>query len=216
MKKAIIITGRNGSGKTKKALEIAGKFEDTEVIRMHYDYSLFQNPFAYSICDLNTKLIIIDDIKEEYTFISFFSAVNEGIFVNKKAKKPFRISPEFLFICDQSISYKQLLKNGASFHHRFDIIDCDKKDIPKSTSIFHDPTEIPLVSKCDSTVTVDVFIIDESGMHGLAFYDLQDKEWRFHTDTVVDYNEKGNETKWKWYYPQIILIDAFPELIKIN
>jgi len=215
MNKAIIITGPNGTGKTKKAKEIASKFKDTEVVRIEYSHHLFQNPFALSVCELNTKLIIIDDVKNEDALYSFYCSITDGFAVNKRGKKPFMITPEFIFICDQRITYNQLSKRGESFHARFDIIYY-KKDILKPTSIFNDPTDIPLASKCDSTVTVDVFIIDERGMHGLAFYDLQDKEWRFHTDTVVDYNEKGNETKWKWYYPQITSCDAFPELIKIN
>lgn len=49
--------------------------------------------------------------------------------------------------------------------------------------------------------SVDVFILDENGVHGIAFWNFDDEVWRFHTDTLVDYNEPNAETKWKWYYP---------------
>lgn len=57
----------------------------------------------------------------------------------------------------------------------------------------------------DEEFSVDVFIIDENGLHGLAFYNFDTGKWSFHTDTVVDYNEPGHETKWWWYYPPIEL-----------
>jgi len=75
---------------------------------------------------------------------------------------------------------------------------------------FFDPERNkPLPSKNDITFSDDVFIIDEDGMHGLAYYSFEDCQWKFHTDTLVDYNEVGHETKWKWYYPTVTVEDAF-------
>ena len=75
---------------------------------------------------------------------------------------------------------------------------------------FFDPERNkPLPSKNDITLSDDVFIIDEDGMHGLAYYSFEDCQWKFHTDTLVDYNEVGHETKWKWYYPTVTVKDAF-------
>lgn len=74
---------------------------------------------------------------------------------------------------------------------------------------FYDPSAIPAVSEEDCSHSVDVFILDEEGMHGLAFYSFEDKRWIFHTDTLVDYNEPGNEMKWKWYYPPFGLAEVF-------
>lgn len=75
---------------------------------------------------------------------------------------------------------------------------------------FFDPERNkPLPSKNDITFSDDVFIIDEDGMHGLAYYSFEDCQWKFHTDTLVDYNEVGHETKWKWYYPTVTVKDAF-------
>jgi len=75
---------------------------------------------------------------------------------------------------------------------------------------FFDPERNkPLPSKNDITFSDDVFIIDEDGMHGLAYYSFEDCQWKFHTDTLVDYNEVGHETKWKWYYPTFTVKDAF-------
>ena len=65
---------------------------------------------------------------------------------------------------------------------------------------FYNPTEYPTRVEGED-FSVDVFILDEDGVHGIAFWNFDDEVWRFHTDTLVDYNEKGAETKWKWYYP---------------
>ncbi len=65
---------------------------------------------------------------------------------------------------------------------------------------FYNPDEYPTRVEGED-FSVDVFILDETGVHGIAFWNFDDEVWRFHTDTLVDYNEKGAETKWKWYYP---------------
>ena len=67
----------------------------------------------------------------------------------------------------------------------------------------YQPTTHPKQSKEDIEYSVDVFIIDENGMNGLAYYHFTDEQWHFHTDTLVDYNEIGSETKWVWYYPPV-------------
>lgn len=58
--------------------------------------------------------------------------------------------------------------------------------------------------------SVDVCIIDEKGVHGLAYFNFDTDEWSFHTDTLVDYNEEGAETKWWWYYP-LVTKDSLPK-----
>lgn len=69
--------------------------------------------------------------------------------------------------------------------------------------LFNPITDQPKPSEDCPEFSVDVFIIDENDMHGLACYHFEDKKWIFHTDTLVDYDEKGAETKWKWYYPDV-------------
>ena len=73
---------------------------------------------------------------------------------------------------------------------------------------FHDPFEHPIRVEGEE-FSVDVFILDETGVHGIAFWNFDDKVWRFHTDTLVDYNEPNAETKWKWYYPPYDLDQVF-------
>ena len=74
--------------------------------------------------------------------------------------------------------------------------------------MFYDPSEYPTRVEGED-FSVDVFILDETGVHGIAFWNFDDEVWRFHTDTLVDYNEKGAETKWKWYYPPFGLDQVF-------
>ena len=59
----------------------------------------------------------------------------------------------------------------------------------------------PRLNPEGDNISVDVFVIDEHGLHGIAFFCYESNEWLFHTDTLIDYNEEGNNTKWLWYYP---------------
>jgi len=69
--------------------------------------------------------------------------------------------------------------------------------------LFEPATDKPKRSEDVPEYSVDVCVIDENNINGLAFYDFEDDEWHFHTDTLIDYNETGNETKWRWYYPSV-------------
>lgn len=77
--------------------------------------------------------------------------------------------------------------------------------LPKSVGLY-DPTVFPNQVPGEH-FSEDVFVVDENGMHGLAFYNFDTETWSFHTDTLVDYNEEGAETKWKWYYPTATIHD---------
>ena len=74
--------------------------------------------------------------------------------------------------------------------------------------VLNDPTAIPERSEDDRNYSNDVFIIDQDGMIGVAFYNFVIMKWLFHTDTLVDYSEFGNETQWKWFYSPISLSDC--------
>ena len=65
----------------------------------------------------------------------------------------------------------------------------------------------PNPSTDDPSFSVDVCIIDEDGVNGLAYFCFEASAWRFHTDTLVDYDEIGAETKWMWYYPVVKVTD---------
>ena len=57
-------------------------------------------------------------------------------------------------------------------------------------------------------LSLDVFIIDEAGLNGIAYYNFDTKKWGFHSDTIGKYTEK-TEIKWLWYYPPVNKDDLF-------
>lgn len=93
--------------------------------------------------------------------------------------------------------------------------DADNIKLPvPSQVVFYNPDQFPKKSEdyCeDAPYSDDVMIIDENGIHGIGFYDFKYIKWSFHTDTLVDYDEPGHETKWKWYYPIFEIKDVFPD-----
>ena len=125
---------------------------------------------------------------------------------NKNNGHPIMVSYDEggLNACDKIIAIIERVRAKADSTSEKDLRVCEV--IPR----FFDPERNkPLPSKNDITFSDDVFIIDEDGMHGLAYYSFEDCQWKFHTDTLVDYNEVGHETKWKWYYPMFTVKDAF-------
>lgn len=61
------------------------------------------------------------------------------------------------------------------------------------------PSETPTVSNDDSSLSIDVVVIDSNGFTLVAYYNFETDQWRFYQSTLFDYN-KDNETKWMWYY----------------
>jgi hypothetical protein len=80
--------------------------------------------------------------------------------------------------------------------------ELESKLIKNSKIGLHNPNEFPLKQKGE-TFSVDVIIIDEFGLLGIAAYDFESSDWIFHTDTLIDYKESGHETKWKWFYSPV-------------
>ncbi len=107
---------------------------------------------------------------------------------------------------------KSLIGNFNEYKQSTDT-DNIKLPVP-SQVVFYNPDQFPKKSEDydkDAPYSDDVMIIDENGIHGIGFYDFESLKWCFHTDTLVDYDEPGHETKWKWYYPIFEIKDVFPE-----
>ena len=60
--------------------------------------------------------------------------------------------------------------------------------------------EIPQQSKDDPDFSEDVITCDEGGLLNIGFYSYKENKWSFHTDTLVDYCEKGHEMEFVWMY----------------
>ncbi len=72
---------------------------------------------------------------------------------------------------------------------------------------------LPVPSADDTKYSVDVVIVDEDNMSGLAFYSFSKGEWKFHTDTMCDDHENGKPKQFWWYYPPILKTTGKAQLI---
>ena len=123
MQKSILIIGRQGSGKTTKAKEIASQFQNDEVVFIAYREKKTQDdPFLFSECTDKTKLVVFEDLYDINQVEAFFNMVSNPINVNKKWKKLFTIEPKFVLVCQ--IEAEQLVELGESFYLTFDVIEC--------------------------------------------------------------------------------------------
>ena len=128
MQKSILIIGRQGSGKTTKAKEIASQFHNDEVVFINYrEKKTHKNPFLFSECTDKTKLVVFEELYDINQVEEFFSMVSYPITVKKKMKNPFTIEPKFVLVCQSEIEAEQLVELGASFYRRFDVIECKRE-----------------------------------------------------------------------------------------
>lgn len=125
-KKIILIIGGAESGKTTKAKEIASSYNKEDVIWLDgYNFKKnIRNSFFFSCCNLNTELVIIDEIKDASHIEYFFSYIYEGISVEKRCKAPFIINPNIVMVFSE-VSIDDLPKESLAFNRRFLIINCD-------------------------------------------------------------------------------------------
>ena len=85
--------------------------------------------------------------------------------------------------------------------------------IKNSLTLLFDPEkEKPKPCLDANLFSVDVFIIDEDGINGIAFYNFDTKDWGYHSDTLGKYDE--GSVKWFWYYPPINENDINSNAIK--
>lgn len=128
MQKSILITGRQSSGKTTKAKEIASQFQEDEVVFISCrNKKTHENPFLFSQCTEKTKLVVFEELYDINQVEAFFNMVSNPIVVNKKMKEPFTIAPKFVLVCQSEIDAEQLVELGASFYRCFDVIECKRE-----------------------------------------------------------------------------------------
>jgi uridine kinase len=124
MKKTILITGHQRSGKTTKAKEIASQFQKEEVVFLSFHgKNTLDDKFLFSECKEKTKLIVFEELSDLAQVQLFFNMVSNPIVVNKRMKEPFSISPQFVLVCQSDIQQDQLVELGASFHRRFEVLN---------------------------------------------------------------------------------------------
>ncbi len=128
MQKSILITGRQCSGKTTKAKEIASQFQNDEVVFICYrGKNTHEDAFLFSQCTEKTKLVVFEELYDIEQVEAFFNMVSNPIVVNKRMKEPFTIEPKFVLVCQSEIDAEQLVELGASFYRRFDVIECKRE-----------------------------------------------------------------------------------------
>ena len=119
MKKSFIFIGDRKSGKTKFAKLALREFGDKAV---YLDGRIFNpsNSYFFNECTSETKLIIIDDLKQDYLFHFLENISKSEITINKKGENPYKVKIErFIFILDSDTFD---FNNNASFTRRFEII----------------------------------------------------------------------------------------------
>lgn len=68
----------------------------------------------YDLCDLNTQLIVLNDVKKWFDVDSIYNDITEGANVNKKSLQPFRINAKLIVITNKTLKIE-----GDSSKDRF-------------------------------------------------------------------------------------------------
>lgn len=75
----------------------------------------------------------------------------------------------------------------------------------KEIQLFNGFKNKPRLSSEDPRFSEDVYILDEDNLIGSGCYNFEEEKWYFHTDTLVDYFEEGDTTKFWWFYPPFVV-----------
>lgn len=123
MEKSIIIIGDAGTGKSTVAKALASNFKEANRVFISGNESF--NRFGFSACTPETKLVIIDEVKDSKRLEDLIPLTAELI-VDKQGKEPFTINPKIVVVCNEKITLQDIPK-GLSFSRRFTIIECTKE-----------------------------------------------------------------------------------------
>lgn len=107
----------NPEGGTGKGLFVQGISMMKKVAMIDGKSFSFEKPFAYQTISTDTQVISFDDVKKHFDFERLFSAITEGLTIEKKNKDairiPFRYSPKIVITTNYAIRGK-----GNSFERR--------------------------------------------------------------------------------------------------
>ncbi len=129
MKKGTIIIGKQSSGKTTLAKEIASQYLEHEVVWIDRDYD---EAFAFQECTQDTKLVVVDDIECISCAIGFFGSIEAKIQVQKPLCEPFFIDPKLILVYQlqnpQNERFKEYLEKR---HPLYNVIGCEANNQPE-------------------------------------------------------------------------------------
>jgi len=107
----------NPMGGTGKGLFVQGVSMMKKVAMIDGKAFSFDKPFAYQTINTDTQVISFDDVKKGFDFERLFSAITEGITIEKKNKDairiPFKFSPKIVITTNYTIRGR-----GNSFMRR--------------------------------------------------------------------------------------------------
>lgn len=122
MKKITVITGPARCGKTRKAKELAKEFKADEVVflPMRFWHRQREDPFFFSSCNPDTKLIIMDDIPNSFLLKWLLEDLfQDGIEVNTRTEPPYTIDlPKVIITCNENITPEEIELFGVSYINR--------------------------------------------------------------------------------------------------
>ncbi|MGR3221376.1 MAG: hypothetical protein ACUZ8H_16390 [Candidatus Anammoxibacter sp.] len=73
-----------------------------------------RDKYKYSKCSVDTKLIILNDLKRGFDVDLIYNDITEGVLVDKKNMQPFNITPKIILTTNKTIELE-----GASSYDRF-------------------------------------------------------------------------------------------------
>ena len=112
-----VITNDDPAGGTGKGLFVQGVSMMKKVSMIDGKSFSFDKPFAYQTISTDTQVISFDDVKKGFDFERLFSAITEGITIERKNKDairiPFKFSPKIVITTNYTIKGR-----GNSFLRR--------------------------------------------------------------------------------------------------
>lgn len=124
MEKGIVITGKDGSGKSLIAKGICSDYRPEDIVTVSFNRRMFTTS-NFFMADVNeqTKAVVFDGVGSLDDIYSFYDCVTDGMVIERMHKDPIRVHPLIILICEESILHSDLGRMGSSFSHRFSTIN---------------------------------------------------------------------------------------------
>lgn len=134
--KAIMLTDRisfgGPSGRTGKGLLLTAISKMTEMARINGKDFKESDNFKYQLLKHTSKVVALDDISRKFNFEERFNDISEGIQVNQKGLKAFRILAKMIITTNKTLE-------GESSSHK------DRRTDFALSNFFSDPENFPFL-----------------------------------------------------------------------
>jgi hypothetical protein len=108
MTRKMLIIGPDHKANLSYAVDFSLQFEPEEIKFISVYRRDIQNPFLFSPCEINTKVLVIHGIESLSALIQLNDRIREVVKVDIQYEKGYTINPKIILVCEKEVRVKNL------------------------------------------------------------------------------------------------------------